>query len=96
MSASRVGRRLVVHGRVQGVWYRDSVRRVAERHDVAGGARNLADGTVEVVLEGEPEAVAAVEAYCREGPPDALVTRVDATDVEPTRARDSGTRFQIA
>ena len=60
-------RRLVVRGVVQGVWYRDSVRRVAERHGVAGSATNELDGSVEVVLEGPAEAVAAVEAYCAEG-----------------------------
>jgi len=76
-------RRLVLHGRVQGVWFRDSARHEAERRGVAGWAANLDDGTVEVVLEGAPEAVAAVEAWCGVGPPQAEVERVDATDEPP-------------
>jgi acylphosphatase len=79
----RVRRRLVVRGVVQGVWYRDSVRRVAERHGVAGSASNELDGSVLVILEGPAEAVAAVEAYCAEGPRDARVTSVDAADELP-------------
>jgi acylphosphatase len=78
-----IRRRLVVRGVVQGVWYRDSVRRVAERHGVAGSATNELDGSVEVVLEGPADAVAAVEAYCAEGPRDAHVRRVEAVDEPP-------------
>ena len=78
-----IRRRLVVRGVVQGVWYRDSVRRVAERHGVAGSATNELDGSVEVVLEGPADAVAAVEAYCAEGPRDAHVTGVEAVDEPP-------------
>jgi acylphosphatase len=78
-----VRRRLVVRGVVQGVWYRDSVRRVAERHGVAGTATNEPDGSVEVVLEGPADAVAAVEAYCAEGPRHAHVTGVEAADEQP-------------
>ena len=76
-------RRLVVRGVVQGVWYRDSVRRVAERHAVAGSAANALDGSVEVVLEGPADAVAAVEAYCAEGPRHALVASVEVADERP-------------
>jgi acylphosphatase len=78
-----VRRRLVVHGLVQGVWYRDSCRREAERHGVAGRATNLPDGTVEVVLEGSPSAVAAVEAWCAVGPRRAEVSHVDGRDEAP-------------
>ena len=78
-----VRRRLVVRGVVQGVWYRDSVRRVAERHGVAGSAANELDGSVEVVLEGTSDAVAAVEAYCAEGPRHAHVVSVEAADERP-------------
>jgi acylphosphatase len=87
-----VARRLVIRGRVQGVWFRDSTRREAERHGVAGSARNLPDGTVEVVLEGPPEAVTAVEAFCRQGPRHAQVAGVDAADVEPRGL----TRFDVS
>jgi acylphosphatase len=83
MTEALVRRRLVVHGLVQGVWFRDSARREAERHGVAGSAANLPDGTVEVVLEGLPEAVAAVEAWCAVGPRRAEVERVDGSDEPP-------------
>ena len=70
-------RRVVIHGRVQGVFFRDSVRRAAESAGVAGSATNLADGSVEVVLEGAPDAVEAVIGTCRRGPARAEVERVD-------------------
>ena len=76
-------RRLIIHGRVQGVGFRETVRRAAERHGVAGGARNTEQGTVEVVLEGDAEAVGAVEAVACRGPRGAAVERVEATDEEP-------------
>ena len=72
-----IRRRLQVRGRVQGVFYRASCRRQAEALGVAGWARNLDDGRVEVVAEGTPTAVAALAAWCRQGPPGALVTGVD-------------------
>lgn len=75
-----VRRRLVVHGRVQGVFYRESCRREAARLGIAGSARNRADGTVEVVIEGEADLVAQLERWCRVGPPSAVVTRVDVRD----------------
>lgn len=78
MTSDRSARRLVVHGQVQGVFFRDSTRRCAERHGVAGWVRNRADGTVEAWLEGPSAAVDAVEAFCRRGPESALVERVEA------------------
>lgn len=77
---STVRRRLVVRGRVQGVFFRDACRREAERLGVAGWARNLDDGSVEVVAEGDATAVAALEQWCHDGPPRALVTEVDGRD----------------
>jgi len=77
-------RRVVVHGRVQGVWFRESCRREAEARNVAGWVRNRADGTVEAVFEGPPQAVAAMLAWCRTGPPRAGVARLEVT-VEPVR-----------
>ena len=76
-----VRRRLVVRGVVQGVGFRISVARRAG--GVAGWARNLPDGSVEIVLEGEPEAVARVEAFVREGPRGARVDEVEEADEEP-------------
>lgn len=81
MSASSIGLGLRIHGRVQGVWFRDSVRRIATEHGVSGWAENLPDGSVEVVLEGEPDAVRAVAAFCREGPVHAQVDDVDERQV---------------
>jgi len=78
-------RRLVVRGIVQGVGFRVSVARRA--HGVTGWVRNLPDGRVEVVLEGDPDAVAAVEAFVREGPRAARVDGVAAADEEPEGLR---------
>ena len=64
------------HGRVQGVFFRDSVRREAARRGVAGWARNCADGTAEVVFEGPADAVAAMVDFVRRGPGHAEVSRV--------------------
>ena len=81
MASDRSARRLIIHGHVQGVFFRDSTRRCAERHGVAGWVRNRADGTVEAWLEGRREAVQAVEAFCRRGPQGAHVDRMDAEAV---------------
>ena len=83
MSADRVRRRLVIAGRVQGVFFRDSTREAAGREGVAGWARNRDDGAVEVVLEGPPEAVESLVGYCRTGPVNARVDRVDSSDEDP-------------
>jgi acylphosphatase len=78
-----VARRAVVHGRVQGVFFRDTVRRAAEQRGVAGWAANRDDGTVEVWLEGEPDAVESMLRVLGEGPPRAEVQRVDVVECEP-------------
>jgi acylphosphatase len=85
MSDSVVRRRLVVSGRVQGVFFRDSLREVADRAGVAGWARNEPDGTVAVVLEGPTSAVQRVVEYCRKGPRQAHVEGVEVVDEEPER-----------
>ena len=82
-----VRRRVVVHGHVQGVFFRDSVRRVALRQSVTGWIRNNADGTVEAVFEGEPEAVERLVEFCREGPRGAVVDRVQVSDEQPEAVR---------
>lgn len=76
-------RRVVVRGFVQGVFFRDTTRRLAERQGVAGWARNNPDGTVEAVFEGRPEAVERLVDFVREGPRGAAVERVDVFDEEP-------------
>ncbi len=83
MSDGVVRRRVTIHGSVQGVFFRDSTRERARSHGVAGWAQNRPDGSVEVVLEGEPEAVERVVRFLRSGPPHAEVARVDVADEEP-------------
>jgi acylphosphatase len=78
----RIARDLIVHGRVQGVFYRAFVGAEAERRGVAGRAVNRDDGTVAVHLEGDADAVAAVAAACRVGSARAQVDRVDERDAE--------------
>jgi acylphosphatase len=83
MSESSVRRRVRAHGRVQGVFFRDSVRREAARRGVAGWARNCADGTAEAVFEGPEDAVEAMVAFVRAGPGHASVSRVDVDAETP-------------
>jgi acylphosphatase len=78
-----IRRRVVVQGRVQGVFFRDSTRRQAERMGVAGWVRNRADGKVEAVFEGDDDAVTQIIDWVREGPGHAEVERVEVADEEP-------------
>jgi acylphosphatase len=78
-----VRRRVVVHGRVQGVFFRDSVRERARAHAVAGWARNTPDGTVEAVFEGAPDAVERLVRFCETGPRSADVERVEVFEEAP-------------
>jgi acylphosphatase len=78
-----VRRHVRAHGRVQGVFFRDSVRREAERRDVAGWARNCSDGTVEAVFEGDADAVEAMVEACRRGPGHAEVSQLDVSEEPP-------------
>jgi acylphosphatase len=78
-----IRRRVVVHGHVQGVFFRDSVRRLALQRGVAGWVANRADGAVEAVFEGEPDAVERLVELCRAGPRGARVDSVDVTEEEP-------------
>jgi acylphosphatase len=73
----------VVSGRVQGVFFRDSVRRRAEAVGVAGWVRNTPEGTVEAVFEGDPGAVDELVEFCRRGPSRAEVTSVDVEEEQP-------------
>jgi acylphosphatase len=72
-----------ITGRVQGVFFRDQCRQTASRLGVNGWVRNCADGSVEVAAEGERDAVGALAAWCREGPPRATVVDVQLVDEEP-------------
>jgi acylphosphatase len=68
---------------VQGVFFRDTTRRQATTLSVDGWVRNRPDGTVEAVFEGEPGAVEAMIAFCREGPRGARVDRIEVSAEEP-------------
>jgi acylphosphatase len=72
-----VRRRVVVHGRVQGVFFRDTTRTLALEHDVRGWVRNTWEGSVEAVFEGRPEAVQRLVDFVHRGPPSAVVERVE-------------------
>ena len=75
-------RLFTVYGRVQGVWFRDSTRREAERLGVSGHAINLADGNVEVLAHGVTAALDELATWLQTGPPLASVTRVDVVAAE--------------
>jgi acylphosphatase len=78
-----VRRRVIVHGRVQGVGFRFAVARAAETRAVTGWVRNRGDGAVEAVFEGEPEPVESLIRFCRGGPRAAAVARIEAVEEEP-------------
>jgi acylphosphatase len=78
-----VRRRVVVHGRVQGVFFRDSLRRLADENGVSGWARNTREGTVEAVFEGAPDGVERLLSFARTGPRDAWVDEVEVHEEEP-------------
>ena len=75
--------RVVVHGHVQGVFFRDTCRRNATERGVAGWVSNRSDGAVEAVFEGRPDAVRALVEWCGEGTRGAEVESVDETREEP-------------
>ena len=76
-------RRVVAHGRVQGVFFRDSTRERARSAGVAGWVTNRADGAVEAVFEGDADAVERMVAWMGEGPRGAAVDRTEVTEEEP-------------
>ena len=86
-----VRKRVLVSGEVQGVFYRDTCRRIARRHDVGGWVRNLPDGRVEAVFEGSADSVEQLVTWTRVGPSRATVTAVDVHD-EPVQGL---TAFEI-
>ena len=76
----KVTKHLIVRGRVQGVGFREYLRREAERLNVKGWVRNRHDGTVEAMLHGWPEDVAKILNWARRGPPGARVTAMEVTE----------------
>ena len=90
--AELTAHRVVVHGEVQGVFFRASTRDHAQQLGVTGWVRNNPDGTVETHLEGDTDAVADLEAWIRDGGPRrASVTDLDVAEVDPTGA----TTFEV-
>ncbi|MCW5625022.1 MAG: acylphosphatase [Burkholderiales bacterium] len=71
---------LSIRGKVQGVGFRESMRAEADRLGVTGWVRNRFDGSVEAVVQGSPEQVDAIVAWCHKGPPAAQVLRVEMKD----------------
>ena len=86
-----VRRRVVVHGRVQGVFFRDSARSKAAELGVTGWISNRSDGAVEAVFEGAPDAVAAMVDWSRQGPRGADVDRLEESEERP----EGRTRFEV-
>jgi len=82
-----IRRRVVPHGRVQGVFFRDSVRRLAQQHGVAGCVMNRWDGAVEAVFEGERDPVDRLVRFMHKGPRGAQVDRVEVLEEEPEELR---------
>lgn len=75
-------RRFLIEGRVQGVWFRAATREQAQRLALSGFARNLPDGRVEVVAQGEAGALDDLQDWLRQGPPLARVDALQAEDCE--------------
>jgi acylphosphatase len=78
-----IARRVVVHGRVQGVFFRDTARRQAQQRGVAGWITNRGDGAVEAHFEGDEDAVESLVAWAQKGPSRAEVSSADVSDAEP-------------
>lgn len=90
--SERVVRRVIVHGRVQGVGYREWTRHVAHSRGIEGWVRNRRDGTVEAVFAGTRDAVARMIGACRKGPPSAMVEKIEEHDASETELSLRGNR----
>ena len=89
----RVRARVVISGKVQGVYFRGTAEDEARSRGLTGWVRNTPDGQVEAAFEGEQAAVEAMIAWCHRGPPAARVTRVTVTWEEPRGERGFSVRF---
>jgi acylphosphatase len=78
-----IRRRVIVHGRVQGVFFRDSTRRMAQQRAVSGWVTNRPDGAVEAVFEGDEESVERLVAFARKGPRGAEVSHTEVIEETP-------------
>ncbi len=83
---------LMIHGRVQGVWFRASTQEAAHTLKIRGWVRNTPEGSVEAHIQGDDHAVEEMVAWCRTGPPGA---RVDAVDVHETNLVEEYKSFTI-
>ena len=92
-AGERIRRRVVVHGRVQGVFFRGSTQEEAQRVGIDGWVRNLPDGAVEAVFEGEAAGVEQLVEFCRRGPSWARVTGVDVIEEAPEGERIFRVRY---
>jgi acylphosphatase len=92
MSDSPIRRRVVVRGRVQGVFFRAATREAAIAAGIGGWVRNRADGAVEAVFEGTPDAVERLVAFARDGPPHAQVDHVEVAEEQPEGLRGFAVR----
>ncbi len=75
--------RVMIRGRVQGVWYRAWTVQTAQQLGLAGWVRNQHDGSVEALFAGSAADIEAMIARCRQGPPSAQVDAIDRADAEP-------------
>jgi acylphosphatase len=87
-----VRRQVVVTGRVQGVWFRETCKEQAEALGVTGWVRNRDDGRVEAAFEGEPDAVDQMVTWCRSGSSLASVDDIEVTEQDPVGDRGFTTR----
>ncbi|MDD2802506.1 MAG: acylphosphatase [Methylobacter sp.] len=83
---------IVVSGRVQGVYFRAFTRRKAKQLDLVGRATNLADGRVEIIAQGDDEAIAQFITWCRKGP---ITARVDHIDINELPVAEELHSFEI-
>ena len=93
MGKARVRRRVIARGRVQGVFFRSATEQEAARAGIDGWVRNLPDGNVEAVFEGDPAAVEALVAYARRGPHYADVTQLEVHEEAPEGERGFRVRY---
>lgn len=91
MGTDDVRRHLMIHGHVQGVFFRDSTRGIADQVGATGWVRNNPDGTVEAEVQGAPDAVERVVEFCRHGPDQAVVQDCEVTTIPMVEEQEAFT-----
>ena len=84
---------VIIYGRVQGVWFRAHTKKIADKLGIKGWVRNLPDGSVEAVFEGNEESIEEMIKWCHQGPPLARVDRVEINYEEPKGERNFEIRY---